>query len=51
MKDKTIKHDNCTVTVHIPDAINYENLKNATIKFMLGVIRENEVIRTPSKSA
>lgn len=48
MKFKTIKYDNCTVTVHIPETINYLKLKNETMRFMKEVIKKNEVVRTPA---
>lgn len=42
MKVKTITYDNAIVKVHMPEEIDTERLKEATVKFMLGVIKEKE---------
>ena len=44
MKVKTITYDNAIVKVHMPDEIDTERLKYATVKFMLGVLKEGDLI-------
>lgn len=42
MEEKKLEFNNAVVTVQITQPINYEKLKNETVKFMLEMVKESE---------
>lgn len=44
MSEKKLEFNNAVVTVKITQPINYEKLKDATVKFMLETMKRKKVV-------